>query len=30
MQAILRILERTGGFRPALYLKIENRPIWLW
>jgi hypothetical protein len=27
MQAILRILERAGGFRPTLYLKIENPPF---
>jgi hypothetical protein len=26
MQTILRILERAGGFRPSLYLKIENPP----
>ena len=26
MQTILRILERAGGFRPTLYLKIENPP----
>jgi hypothetical protein len=26
MQTILRILERAGGFRPALYVKIENPP----
>jgi hypothetical protein len=26
MQTILRILERAGGYRPTLYLKIENRP----
>ncbi len=26
MQALLRILERAGGFRPTLYLKIENPP----
>ena len=26
MQTILRILERAGGYRPALYLKIENPP----
>jgi hypothetical protein len=24
MRTILRILERAGGYRPALYLKIEN------
>ena len=24
MQTLLRILERAGGYRPALYLKIEN------
>lgn len=24
MQTILRILERAGGYQPALYLKIEN------
>jgi len=27
MQTILRILERAGGFRPTLYLKIENPPF---
>ena len=26
MQTILRIFERAGGFRPTLYLKIENPP----
>jgi len=26
MQTILRILERAGGYRPTLYLKIENLP----
>jgi hypothetical protein len=26
MKTILRILERAGGYRPALYLKIENPP----
>jgi hypothetical protein len=26
MQTILRILERAGGYRPSLYLKIENPP----
>lgn len=26
MQTILQILQRAGGFRPALYLKIENSP----
>jgi len=26
MQTVLRILERAGGYRPALYLKIENPP----
>ena len=26
MKAILRILERAGGYRPTLYLKIENPP----
>ena len=26
MQTILRILEEAGGFRPSLYLKIENPP----
>lgn len=26
MQTILRILERAGGFRPTLYIKIENPP----
>jgi hypothetical protein len=26
MQTILRILERAGGYRPMLYLKIENPP----
>lgn len=26
MQTILRILERAGGYRPTLYLKIENPP----
>ena len=27
MKTILRILERAGGYRPALYLKIENPPF---
>jgi len=26
MKTVLRILERAGGYRPALYLKIENPP----
>jgi hypothetical protein len=26
MQTVLRILERAGGYRPALYLHIENLP----
>ena len=26
MKAVLRILERAGGYRPSLYLKIENPP----
>jgi len=26
MQTILRILERAGGYRPTLYLKIANPP----
>ena len=26
MQTILRILERAGGYRPSLYLKIEKPP----
>lgn len=26
MQTILRILEKAGGFRPSLYLKVENPP----
>ena len=26
MKTLLRILERAGGFRPTLYLKIENPP----
>ncbi|MGH9607443.1 MAG: DUF6908 domain-containing protein [Terracidiphilus sp.] len=26
MKIILRILERAGGYRPTLYLKIENPP----
>jgi hypothetical protein len=26
MQTILRIVERAGGYRPTLYLKIENSP----
>lgn len=26
MKTILRILERAGGYRPTLYLKIENPP----
>jgi hypothetical protein len=26
MQTILRILERAGGYRPTLYLHIENQP----
>jgi len=27
MQTILRILERAGGYRPTLCLKIENPPF---
>jgi hypothetical protein len=26
MKTLLRILERAGGYRPALYLKMENPP----
>ncbi len=26
MQTLLRILVRAGGYRSALYLKIENPP----
>lgn len=26
MRTLLRILERAGGYRPSLYLKIENPP----
>lgn len=26
MQTVLRILERAGGYRPTLYLKIGNPP----
>ncbi len=26
MQTLLCILERAGGYRPTLYLKIENPP----
>lgn len=26
MRTLLRILERAGGYRPTLYLKIENPP----
>src|SRR5579884_1516050 len=26
MQTMLRILERAGGYRPSLYLRIENPP----
>jgi hypothetical protein len=26
MQTILRILERAGGYRPTLYLNLENPP----
>ncbi len=26
MKTILRILERAGGYRPSLSLKIENPP----
>src|SRR5580693_137571 len=26
METILRILEKAGGYRPTLYLKIENPP----
>lgn len=26
MQTLLRILERAGGYRPTLYLRIENPP----
>jgi hypothetical protein len=26
MKTLLRILERAGGYRPALHLKIENLP----
>ena len=27
MKTILRILEQAGGYRPTLYLKIENPPF---
>ena len=27
METILRILERAGGYRPTLYLKIKNPPF---
>jgi hypothetical protein len=27
MKTILRILERAGGYRPTLYIKIENPPF---
>jgi len=27
MKTIFRILERAGGYRPTLYLKIENPPF---
>jgi len=27
MKTILRILERAGGYRPTLFLKIENPPF---
>jgi hypothetical protein len=26
MQTILQIIEKAGGFRPSLYLKIDNAP----
>jgi hypothetical protein len=26
METILRILERAGGYRPTLYLRVENPP----
>jgi hypothetical protein len=26
MQTVLEILQRAGGYRPTLYLKIENAP----
>ena len=26
MKTILRILERAGGYRPTLYLRVENPP----
>lgn len=26
MQTVLQIIEKAGGFRPSLYLKIDNRP----
>ena len=26
MTALLAILEKAGGYRPSLYLKIENAP----
>jgi hypothetical protein len=26
METILRILERAGGYRPTLYLKVEKPP----
>jgi hypothetical protein len=27
MQTLLHILEKAGGFRPSLYLSIENPPF---
>ena len=29
METILRILERAGGYRPTLYLRVENPPYML-
>ena len=26
MRTVLQIIEKAGGFRPSLYLKIDNRP----
>ena len=26
METMLRILERAGGYRPTLYLRVENPP----
>jgi hypothetical protein len=30
MKTLLAILQKAGGWRPSLYVKIETRRICLW